>query len=121
MDFDTLSDDYFQDNSEVETDHTELIKKLEDGAHLETIRTSATWKIFREVWERIYQDAEAQLDNVPANQPAKIIELQLTKRFYKNVLATTIRKVKTDAVAAFQQAKERNMLPSLQADLKKDI
>jgi hypothetical protein len=116
-----LSNYFGPDPEYAELDHKELIKKLEDNSLLEEVRHSESWRIFREAWRRIYKTAELHLDNVDPSQTTRIIADQLTKRFYKDVLATTIRKVKEDGVSAFSQAKDRGILGRLFPDLKKDV
>jgi len=109
---------YQQDDEYKELDHTALIAKLEDGSTLETIRNSEEWKLFTAAWQRIYDDAEKQLDNVDPSNNIRIIEAQLTKRFYKDVMGTLIRKIKEDAKAAFEQAQERGILSKISTFLK---
>lgn len=120
--FDSELAPYFNTDAEFESiDKNELVRKLEDASYLEEMKTSNSWKLFMEAWKRIYKQAEIQLDNMDPANTARIIEAQLTKRFYRDVLSTTIRKVKEDGKAAYEQAKERGWLSSLFAHLKKDI
>lgn len=115
-------DEYLLPNeAEEEADYNEIIKKLEDSSFLEEIRKSDTWRIFRETWHRIYKQAELELDNIDPSRATRIAELQITKRFYKDVLAVTIQKTKEDGKAAFDQVKDRGILGKLFPDLKKDF
>ena len=115
-------EEYFGPDPDYEAiDHKEIVQKLEDSSFLEEIRNAPSWRIFREVWRRIYKQAEIQLDNVRPSDTAKIIELQLTKRFYRDVLSATINKIRADGKAAFEQAKERGFLDRLFPSMKKDL
>lgn len=117
----SIKDFYGPDAEYEEIDYSELIKKLEEGSTLETIKNSPEWRLFREVWRRIYETADKQLDSVdPANQ-TRVLEIQLTRKFYRDVLGTTILKIKEDAKAAFEQAQERGLLNKISSFLKKDI
>jgi hypothetical protein len=119
--FDEDVSEYFKPDPEYESlDHEEIVRKLEEGAFLEDIKNSETWRVFREAWRRIYLGAEAQLDNVSPDKVARIAELQVTKRFYRDLLATTIRRIKEDGKAAFEQAKERGILDKFIPQVKKD-
>jgi len=114
--------EYFKPDLEYESlDRDEIICKLEDGAYLEEIKNSESWRIFREAWRRIYKSAEVELDNINPSNTARIAELQVTKRFYKNLLPTIIKKIKEDGKSAFEHAEERGFLGKLMMHLKKDI
>jgi len=113
--------EFFQlDPESEEQDIKEICRKLEDSGYLEEIRTSAAWEMFRNVWHRIYKQAEVQLDNVRPDDTAKISELQITKRFYRDVLATMIRKIREDGKAAYEQAQDRGLLNKISLFAKKD-
>jgi hypothetical protein len=114
--------DYFpQDPDSEQLDEIELIKKLEDASTLEEIKKSPTWRIFREAWRRIYLKADDQLTHIDPGNQSRIAEAQVTKRFYKDILATTIKKVREDGKAAFEHAKDSNLLYKLFPHLKKDF
>lgn len=120
--FEAELSEYFKPDPEyAELDYNDLIKKLEDSSYLEEIKSSPSWRIFRETWYRIYKQAELELDNINPVNTSRIAELQITKRFYKDVLAVTIKKIKADGKAAYDQAKERNLLHRLFPALKKDF
>ncbi len=111
--------EYFDDSTYTDIENDELVAKLEAGSNLETLQQSDLWKVFRETWHRIYKQAELELDNIDPSRSNRIAELQITKRFYRDVLGTTIRKIKEDAMTAFEHAKSRGLLNKLSLFLKK--
>lgn len=112
--FDSEVGQYYGPDPEFEQiDRAELIKKLEDATHLEELKNSASWRIFREAWRRIFLSAAMQLDNIDPANTARLAEAQITKRFYKDILATTIKKIREDGKSAYEQAKERGWLSKL--------
>ena len=117
-----MEEDFFEHDPEMEQqDYSELIQKIEDGSTLETIRTSYEWRLFREVWRRLAEGADKQLDSVDPSNIARVVEAQLIKRFYKDVLTTTILKIKDDAEAAYEQAKEEGILEKISTFLKQVV
>jgi hypothetical protein len=120
--FDHETSKYFtQDNELTQLEYEDLIKKLEDNTLLEEVTQSTAWRVMREAWRRIYLRADVQLSNIDPTNSAKIMAAQITKRFYKDVLASTIKKIKEDGKAAFEQAEERGLLNKMMLHLKKDL
>lgn len=86
--------------------YEELLKQLQDAHFAEVVEKSSEWEIFRRSWKDIYKIAEEQLDNCPPWESDRIAELQLCKRFYRDVLSTTLEMYKKYGKEAYQSAEQ---------------
>ena len=91
----------------------QLVARLDNADMMERFLKSDDWKLFREAFRRIYLEADEKLNTVDPGDYKKIAELQVLKKFYRNVLEMTIHWYKVDGQAAFEEAKDRGMLKRL--------
>jgi hypothetical protein len=99
-----------KENPFEETPNEDLLNKLEDAENFARLLDSPEWAVFREAWKRIHDEADRKLNMIDPTDTAGIIQCQLAKRFYKNVLETTIRQMHEVADLAYHEAKERGLI-----------
>ena len=98
-----------------ELNNDELLRRLDNSDLMDRFLRSEDWKLFNEAFRRIYEDADARLNEIDPGDYKKIAELQIMKKFYKNVLQTTIQWYKVDGEAAWSEAKDRGLLEQLKS------
>ena len=111
---DEVKEEWFKQDSEFdEATYKEVLEKLENSTFAEELRVSSSWKIFRSAWKKVAADASNQLAHCNPNDSQVIAQLQLLKRFYENVLPSTIEIVKQEGKVAHEQAKDKGWLSSV--------
>lgn len=88
----------------------DLLNKLEGAEMFATVLDSSEWACFREAWKRIHDEADCKLNVIDPTNSTEIMKCQYAKRFYKNVLQTTINQMHDIADLAYHEAKERGLL-----------
>lgn len=94
----------------METSNEELLNKLESAEMFAEVLDSDNWKVFRETWRRIHDEADRRLNTLDPTNAVEIMKAQYAKRFYKNVLQTTISQMTEISDLAYHEAKERGLL-----------
>lgn len=92
------------------TSNEELLNKLESAEMFLQVLESEEWKVFREAWRRIHDEADRRLGVIDPTNASEIMRAQYAKRFYENVLKTTISQVHDLSDLAYHEAKERGLL-----------
>ncbi len=93
-----------------ETSNEDLLNKLESAEMSARCLDSDEWSAFREAWRRIHDSADRRLNIVDPTNAPEIMKLQYAKRFYKDVLSTTIGQMQEVADLAYHEAKERGLM-----------
>lgn len=93
-----------------EVSNDELLNKLESAEMFATLLDSPEWACFRETWRRIHDEAERKLNVVDPTNASEIMKLQYAKRFYANVLDTTIKQMHEISDLAYHEAQERGLI-----------
>lgn len=94
----------------MQVSNEELLNKLESSEMFLQVLESEEWKVFREAWRRIHDEADRRLGTIDPTDAKGIIQAQYAKRFYENVLKTTISQVHDISDLAYHEAKERGLL-----------
>lgn len=89
---------------------SELLNKLESAEMFAQVMESEQWQAFREAWRRIYDEADKKLNVIDPTNATEVMKCQYAKRFYKNVLQTTINQMHEVADLSYAQAQERGLL-----------
>lgn len=100
-----MSRDIFEKTSD-----EDLLNKLESAEMFAALLESPEWSCFRETWKRIHAEADRKLSVVDPTNATEIMKLQYAKRFYANVLDTTIKQMQEMSDLAYHEAKERGLL-----------
>lgn len=88
----------------------QILEKLDDAAFVERFERSEDWKFFRSACEHLAKQAEYEMDRTdPLKNPSKIIELQVVKKFCRNVVGSIINGIKSEGKIAFEEARERKL------------
>jgi type IV secretory pathway VirB4 component len=88
----------------------QLLNKLESAEMFLEVLESGNWKIFQEAWRRIHDEADRRLSTLDPTNATAIMQAQYAKRFYSNILQTTIQQMHEMSEMAYAQAKERGLL-----------
>jgi hypothetical protein len=88
----------------------EILSRLERAEMMERFLESEDWKLFRESWRRLYEEAGKKLDTVDPKDAITITKYQMRRNFYQNVLLGTIGYVRAEAETAFQVTKGRGLI-----------
>lgn len=88
----------------------QILNKLESSEMFLEVLESDKWKVFNEAWKRIHDEADRRLSTMDPTNATGIMQAQYAKRFYKNILQTTITQMHEVADLAYAEAKERNLL-----------
>ena len=88
----------------------DILQKLDDAAFVQRFEKSEDWKFFREACEHLARQAEYEMDRTdPLKNPSKIIELQVVKKFCRNIVGSIINGIKAEGAIAFQEARDRKL------------
>lgn len=90
----------------------ELLNKLEKAEVFASGLESEFWAIFQESWKRIHDEADRRLATCDPTDSLTIMKAQYAKRFYANVLQTTINQMHDLADLAYHEAQERGLINS---------
>jgi|SRR5579859_2363642 len=92
-----------------EVSDSEILNKLESVEMTFQVLESENWAWFREAWRRIYEEADRRLDLLDPTDVSAVMRAQYAKRFYRNVLETTIKQLKDYSDITYAEAKERGL------------
>jgi hypothetical protein len=93
-----------------ELTNEELLNKLESAEMFATVLESPEWAWFQLAWKRIHDEADRRLSVIDPTDAKAIMQAQYAKRFYANIMETTIRQMHNMSDIAYAEAKERGLL-----------
>lgn len=78
---------------------------------------SQSWKAFREVCRRLYLQAGEILEQAnPIKEPEVVMEAQVHRKFYKNVVVNVMNSFMTESKMLRQEQRNRNQSQQKQAE-----
>lgn len=87
-----------------------LLNKLESAEMFAQVLDSDQWAWFRIAWKRIHDEADRRLATLDPTNASAIMQAQYAKRFYSNIMETTVQQMKNMSDLAYAEAKERGLI-----------